>query len=384
MAIDFPSSPVNGQSFVSGNQQWVWDGTKWVASGIASGLWVPVAGGVMTGPLTTPGISAPQAIGDNRIINGDMRIDQRNSGAGGTANGVYTVDRWFYGNNSGATRGTWQRAPAGAMLLALGFGYYLSFTSSSAYTPVATDTIRFLQPIEADMVTDFAWGTPNAQPVTLSFWAYSTLTGTFSGAIQNYPLPSTRSYPFTYSIPVANTWTQIVITIPGDTAGAWVLAGNAATLGLIFDLGSGPTSRGPANAWASANYYGANGAVNVVGTNGANFLVTGVKLEVGSVATPFNRQSLTKSLADCQRYYQQIAASAATTFGSSSGAFNSPFQFPPMRGSPTANYLGTPVFGNATALSVSANSQWGWFTLTQTAAGYAFANNFSITLTAEL
>ena len=73
-----------------------------------------------------------------------------------------------------------------------------------------------------------------------------------------------------------------------------------------FDLGSGATYRGPAGAWAAANYVGATGSVNVVATNGATFYVTGVKLEIGSVATPFNRQSLAKSMADCQRYYQVL------------------------------------------------------------------------------
>jgi hypothetical protein len=349
MAIDFPSSPVNGQSFVSGNQQWVWDGTKWVASGIASGLWVPVAGGVMTGPLTTPGISAPQAIGDNRIINGDFRIDQRNNGAGGTAQG-YTVDRWMYSNSTAPTgRGTWQRQ-SGAAIAALGFPYFLAFTSSSAYVSLAGDSFHISQPIEADMVSDFAWGTANAQPVTLSFWVYSSLTGVFSGAIRNAPTPSTRSYPFTFSIPTAATWTNIVITIPGDTAGTWVMNGNAVGLYLHFDLGSGTTFRGPAGAWAAANYVGANGTVSVVGTNGASFNVTGVKLEVGNVATPYNRQSLAKSLADCQRYfYSSYGGTFNPGAATNVGAFNyyqtgltvatngigGPVFFPSMRASPT-------------------------------------------------
>jgi hypothetical protein len=82
------------------------------------------------------------------------------------------------------------------------------------------------------------------------------------------------------------------------------MSGNAGSAALFFDLGSGANARGPANAWASANRVGANGAVSVVAVNGASFYVTGVKLEIGSVATPYNRQSLAKSMADCQRYYQ--------------------------------------------------------------------------------
>ena len=91
---------------------------------------------------------------------------------------------------------------------------------------MAADSFTFYQTIEADMVSDFAWGTANAQPVTLSFWVNRTLTGTFGGAITN--VAQDASYPFTYSVPAASTWTKIVVTIPGDTAGTWVMSGNAA------------------------------------------------------------------------------------------------------------------------------------------------------------
>ena len=101
-------------------------------------------------------------LGDNRIINGDMRIDQRNAGASGTANG-YTVDRWLYSGTQ-ASKGTWQRATLGAGGLAAGLGYALQFTSSSAYTPLAADTFIFTQFIEADMVGDLAWGTASPSP----------------------------------------------------------------------------------------------------------------------------------------------------------------------------------------------------------------------------
>jgi hypothetical protein len=259
---------------------------------------------------------ATQAIGDNRIINGDMRIDQRNNGASGTATGpTYTIDRWEY-YAAQAAKLTWGRN-LNAVTGPASFPYYFGFQSSSAYASVAADQFIFWQPTEADFVSDFAWGSSNAQLVTLSFWVRSSLTGTFGGCLQNSG--GTRSYPFTYSIPTANTWTKIAITIPGDTAGTWVLSGNAGSLNVLFDLGSGSTYRGPANAWAAANYYGATGAVSVVGTLNATFYVTGVKLEIGSIATPYNRQSLAKSLADCQRYYVQPGIQVTAT-GNAVGA----------------------------------------------------------------
>jgi hypothetical protein len=280
--IDFPASPTLGQAFVdpATGLQWVWDGTKWKASGLA------------TPPLPVP-------MNDNRLINGDMRIDQRNGGASGTAYN-YTVDRW---QCTGTVAGqfTWQQTNNGGCP---GFPYALRAISNSAHTVAAADTFYILQPIEADMVSDFQWGAAGAQPVTLSFWVYCTLTGTFSGVIgATVSAAPFRSYPFTYSIPVANTWTKIAITIPGDTIGPWVMSGNSGAINLLFDLGSGANYHGPANAWASANYVGATGAVNLVASNGAGILFTGVKLEIGSVATSYNRQSLAKSLADCQRYY---------------------------------------------------------------------------------
>ena len=301
--IDFPASPTTGQQFNAAGVTWTWDGTKWTGAGLNT-PYLPLSGGTLSGPLTL--VSDPTAAlqpatkqyvdagnvypRDNRIINGDMRIDQRGiaSGAGGTALG-YTVDRWQF-NASNATKGVWQRAggPPGPNLAATGFGYALAFTSNSAYTPLATDYFQFVQIVEADMVSDFAWGTPNAQPVTLSFWVNSSLTGTFSGVIGNDN--GTRSYPFSYSISVASTWTKVAVTIPGDTGGTWVMSGNTRSLTVHFDLGAGANYRGPANAWASVNYVGVTGAVNVVGTNGAIFNVTGVKLEIGSVATPYNRQ----------------------------------------------------------------------------------------------
>src|SRR5207344_2668345 len=96
--------------------------------------------------------SAPQVIGDNRIINGDMRIDQRNNGAGGTAINVYTVDRWQC-LASLAGKGTWTRNPGGPAP----FPYSFLFTSSSAYAVLTGDYFALNQPIEADMISDFAW-----------------------------------------------------------------------------------------------------------------------------------------------------------------------------------------------------------------------------------
>ena len=361
----------------------------------SSGTYLPLNGGALSGPVSGPSatfanLSAPQAMGDNRIINGDMRIDQRNNGASGTA-ASYTVDRWFY-NLTQNGKITWGRNGAGNGLSGpSGFPYCLGAVSMSAYASLAGDVFEFYQPIEADFVSDLAWGTSSAQSVTLSFWAYSSLTGTFSGSIRNPA--GTRSYPFTYSIPSATTWTKIVITVPGDTAGTWVMTGNAASILVAFNLGAGSTYRGPANAWASSSAIAATGAVSVVATNGASFYVTGVKLEVGSVATPFNRQSLAKSMADCQRYYQKIGNNGIDILvqGYAVGAnqsISSTIGISAMIATPTATRVGAWTLTNISAVSLyPGRNSIGIAGLSVAAGSAGYYNTDStgyITLSAEL
>ena len=252
-------------------------------------------------------LAPSSAVFRNRIINGAMVIDQRNAGASGTGNGVYTVDRWLYGSNQ-ASKGTWQQN-AGSVTPPAGFTNYLGFTSSSAYTVLTGDYFNFMQPIEGFNTADLGWGTANAKTVTLSFQVYSSLTGTFGGALRNSA--TTRSYPFSYSIPVANTWTQISVTIAGDTSGTWIGATNGVGIYVSFSLGCGATYSGTANAWAGANYIQPTGATSVVGTSGATFYITGVQLEVGTNATSFDYRPYGTELVLCQRYLP------AFTFGAS-------------------------------------------------------------------
>lgn len=235
----------------------------------------------------------------NRIINGAMQIDQRNAGASGTSANVYTVDRWFY-NASQASKGTWQQNRS-AVTPPAGFTNYLGFTSSSAYSVLAADYFGLYQSIEGLNIADLAWGTANAKTVTLSFQVYSSLTGTFGGSVANSGF--SRSYPFSYTISSANTWTTVSIVVPGDTTGTW-LTTNGIGITVNFSLGTGSTFSGAAGAWAGTNYLSVTGATSVVGTNGATFYITGVQLEVGTQATPFEWRPYPIELAMCQRYYQ--------------------------------------------------------------------------------
>jgi len=276
-----------------------------------------------TAPTTTTGLGTISTSGTlvmgssfkrNRIINGNMAVDQRNAGASVTQSttNVYTVDRWFcYGTV--ASKFTVQQTPSTtetgyATRLAAGFTNYLAITSSSSYSVGASDLFQIAQRIEGLNTADLAWGTSGAKSVTVSFWVYSSLTGTFGGSLGNGS--NNRSYAFSYSIPVANTWTYISIPIAGDTAGTWT-TNNTTSIYISYGLGAGSTYSGATGSWGATNYQTATGAVSVVGTNAATWYVTGVQLEVGSVATPYERQIYSDQLAQCQRYLPYFNIQAA-------------------------------------------------------------------------
>ena len=254
-------------------------------------------------------IDVPQSYGfRNRIINGDMRIDQRNNGASVTpASGQYTLDRWM-ATLTQSSKFTVQRNAA-AVTPPVGFTNYLGVTSSSAYSVLTGDTFIISQQIEGFNVADLAWGTANAQTVTLSFWVRSSITGTFGGCLLNSA--GNRSYPFSYTVSSANTWEKETITIAGDTSGTWV-TDNGIGMYVRFGLGSGATFTGTAGAWAAGNLVQPTGSVSVVGTNGATFYITGVQLEAGTTATPFERVEFGESLRRCQRYFESFNAASNT------------------------------------------------------------------------
>jgi hypothetical protein len=275
----------------------------------------------------------------NRIINGDMRVDQRNAGAevNPAVGGTYYLDRWFATSTSASKYKIGQNA--GSVTPPAGFTNYLGATSLSAYTVATTDAFGIQQRIEGLNTSDLAWGTANAKTVTLSFWVYSSLTGTFAGSIRNSA--GNRSYVFSYTINAANTWEYKTITVAGDITGTW-LTTNGVGLNLYFSIGVGSNFSTTAGSWTAGNYLSPTGATSVVGTNGATFYITGVQLEVGSVATPYERQIYSDQLAQCQRYYyRQTPAATTALYGQglndSTTAANGFVAFPvPMRTAPTA------------------------------------------------
>jgi hypothetical protein len=230
----------------------------------------------------------------NKIINGAMTIDQRNSGAAVSANGAYPTDRWQLGI-SGGTWSVQQSSTAPA-----GFSKSTAITISTGYSKSVSDQNNFRQFVEGSNTYDLGWGASGAQSVTLSFWVRSSLTGTFAGSLMNSAFD--RSYVFTYSISAADTWEYKTVSIEGDTSGTW-LTTNGVGVRVFFDLGSGSNSETTAGAWTAGEYRRVSGAVDVVATTGATFYLTGVQLEAGDTATPFEHRSYGQELALCQRYY---------------------------------------------------------------------------------
>jgi hypothetical protein len=235
----------------------------------------------------------------NRIINGAMVIDQRNAGAAVTATGVYALDRYIPHENTDGAYTVQQVTTAPA-----GFSYSMKATVTTADTSIgASQNALISQYIEGYNVSDLGYGTANAQTVTLSFWVNSAVTGTFSGSLQNSA--SDRSYPFSYTINSANTWEYETITIAGDTSGTWIGATNGVGLRVWFALAAGSSLVTTAGAWAAGTYYGATGQANWMATLGNTFYITGVQLEAGTTASPFEYRQYGTELQLCQRYYEK-------------------------------------------------------------------------------
>jgi len=328
-----------------------------------------------TGGVISPNITSLR----NRIINGAMVIDQRNAGTSATAvNATYMLDRWQFGSSQ-ASKFTFQQN-AGSVTPPVGFSNYLGMTVSSSVSVGPGDYFQFYQPIEGFNIYDLSWGTANAKTVTLSFQVYSSLTGTFGGSLTNSAF--NRSYPFTYTISSANTWTSISITISGDTTGTW-LTNNGVGIAVRFGLGVGSTYSGTANSWSGSGYITATGAVSVVGTSGATFYITGVQLEVGAQATSFDYRPFTTELALCQRYYEFTGTPSGGEiviggYGVSGTTIYSNFGYAvTKRASPTVSVNGTWGLSNsATQPLIGSQSTYGFRAyITANATGTVYAIN---------
>jgi len=255
----------------------------------------------LNGDLTVSGgfIPSTQLSHRNLIINGAMQVAQRGTSFTGLTSGMTyrTVDR-FGGNSYNVGSHTYNEeqstdAPSE-------FSFSRKFTWTTAQTTSTNTRNQMRHHIEYENMRHLKWGTSDAKPATLSFWVKSSVTG-----LHPFSLVSggeTDSFVTNYTVNVANTWEYKTISIPAPTSGTF----NASTIGIrmAWDFGSGDNHNAPsADSWVSGWYFRTSSSIRVAETTNATWQITGVQLEVGSVATPFEHRSYGEQLQLCFRYF---------------------------------------------------------------------------------
>ena len=339
-------------------------------------------------------IGSQSALSDrNLVINGAMQVSQRGtSTASVTGNGYHACDRWNLELSSLGTFTISQStdAPAG-----FSNSFKVDCTTADA-SPAASDYMVVQQKIEAQTLRQLGYGASGAKAMTLSFYVKSNKTGTYE--IMHFAADGTRAVNSTYTIDSANTWEFKSVSIPGDPSGT-MNNDNGEGLRSLFYLGVGSdrqsgTTPTDWQAYATANEAPSQ-TVNIADNTANEWLMTGVQLEVGEQATPFEHRSFGDELARCQRYYYQAGGDALNSFAykgylEASQFVSATHQHPvTMRASPTLTKVGTfNVTGIAQPAAVAATTvTYVWQAQKDGSAGtYGFFSNSSggFTLDAEL
>ena len=292
----------------------------------------------------------------NLVINGDMRINQRqNTPFTGTSG--YTIDRWNCAKNYGG----WSISESTGHADEIGYNTAIKIDCTSTATMGTNNYAELQHKIEGSNLQHLQWGGSKGQPITLSFWVKSNLTGLYSVTVA----PSGNLYNASYTIDSPNTWEKKYITIPPLTT-ASITDGNVSGMVLEFWIALGTAYTDSTTDWGSSPSYGRDGQVNFMSSTDNEWLLTGVQLELGKVATPFEHRSYGEELALCKRYfYRHNIVSNRPVMGALSYVENGtqtrgPIQFPvEMRSSPTLTVdSGTYNFVNGTtSIGVSLSLQ---------------------------
>jgi hypothetical protein len=254
--------------------------------------------------------------GRNMIINGGMQVWQRATGTTTIVDGAYqTVDRFAVGETNDGAVTSEKHAMSLAEINTTGHSSAFQLDVTTADTSLSANQYAyFYQLIEAQNMQHLQWGTAAAKDVTLSFWVKSNKTGIYCAGLEKND--TTAYFIFDeYTINDANTWEYKTITFTptaGSTtlitgAGGIMVNDNGVGVRVHFGLAWGTTfGSGTAQTWSSsADHYASTNQVNWMDSTSNNFYLTGVQLEAGSVATPFEHRSYGDELALCQRYYQE-------------------------------------------------------------------------------
>jgi len=252
----------------------------------------------------------------NMVINGDMRVAQRGTSFSVTTTSTQLVDRFKTKQGSAfnlettITQST--DVPSGE-----GFSHSLQIDSDAVETLSGSENGGISYDIEGIDTQQLGYGNSNAKDLTLSFWVKSNKTGTYSLQVQS--LPSTGDGKYTlYAYTVTSSWTKITISIPKNTVQATANDTNA-RVRLFWWLVTGPSDTSSATTTWTANpsptYKGVTGQVNFMDSTSNTFNITGVQLELGSIATDFEHRHYGEELALCQRYYNCIADGSSGILG---------------------------------------------------------------------
>jgi len=240
----------------------------------------------------------------NKVINGEFLVNQRGNSTNGSNSGYFGPDRFKWRDINSSSVFTINQStdtPDG-----FAFSYHADCTTADASFG-GNEFISIQHKLEGQNLQDFAKGTSSAKQYTLSFHVKSDVTGTYVVAFQD--TDNNRMCCATYTVSSADTWEKKTITIPADTTGAFNNDANESLM-ISWCLGSGTdyTSGTLQTVWGadvSANTF-AGQTANVGSSTDNDFRLTGVQLEVGSVATDFEHRSFGDELLKCQRYAQVI------------------------------------------------------------------------------
>jgi hypothetical protein len=278
-----PASPFDGQVIymTDVDQTAVWDGSQWT-------------------------VLAPIASGRNVIINGAMQVAQRGTSVASIAGNSYnTADRW---NTAITNMGVWTQSVENDAPTGSGFRKSLKMLCTTAdASPAVADEVSVTQIIEGQNLQQFLKGTSSAKQFTLSFWVKANVTGTY--VVWLYDPDNTRHTSLSYTISASATWEKKIIIFAADTTGAFE-NDNGSSLFVRFYLGAGSdyTSGTLASTWASlTNANRCPSQTNLAAATSNYWQVTGVQLEAGAVATPFEFEDFGTTLAKCQRYYESVS-----------------------------------------------------------------------------
>ena len=256
---------------------------------------------VTTAKITNNAVTAAKVssdvsqLGKNLIQNGSMAVAQRGATITSPTNAI-TLDRW-HAQVSGAAAITVSQDTGVA---GSGFAYRLKVDCTTADASIAaSDRVHIRQVIEAQNLQHLEYGDASAKTITLSFRVSSPKSGTHCVAL--YQADGARSYIREYTVTSADTEELITVTFPGDPSGT-INNDNGEGLYVTFPLIAGTDYQAAADGWAAGFDFATSNQQNLLDDTANNFYITGVQLEVGSVATDFQHEDYGTTLLKCQRY----------------------------------------------------------------------------------